>query len=77
MKILLNQMKEVGDYNDWDKQTETNTRINTKVPQVDNSPAKAKSSKNLQLNLDRNVTCEFTKSQIVNELLADPVDKRL
>jgi len=77
MKILLNQMKEVGDYNDWDKQTETNTRINTKVPKVDNSPAKAKSSKNLQLNLDRNVTCEFTKSQIVNELLADPVDKRL
>ena len=70
-------MKEVGDYNDWDKQTETNTRINTKVPKVDNSPAKAKSSKNLQLNLDRNVTCEFTKSQIVNELLADPVDKRL
>ncbi len=77
MKILLNQTKEVGDYNDWDKQTETNTRINTKVPKVDNSPAKAKSSKNLQLNLDRNVTCEFTKSQIVNELLADPVDKRL
>ena len=77
MKILLNQMKEVDDYNDWDKQTETNTRINTKVPKVDNSPAKAKSSKNLQLNLDRNVTCEFTKSQIVNELLADPVDKRL
>ena len=77
MKILLNQMKEVGDYNDLDKQTETNTRINTKVPKVDNSPAKAKSSKNLQLNLDRNVTCEFTKSQIVNELLADPVDKRL
>ena len=77
MKILLNQMKEVGDYNDWDKQTETNTRINTKVPKVDNSPAKAKSSKNLQLNLDRNVTCEFSKSQIVNELLADPVDKRL
>ena len=77
MKILLNQIKEVGDYNDWDKQTETNTRINTQVPKVDNSPAKAKSSKNLQLNLDRNVTCEFTKSQIVNELLADPVDKRL
>ena len=77
MKILLNQMKEVGDYNDWDKQTETNTRINTKVPKVDTSAAKAKSSKNLQLNLDRNVTCEFTKSQIVNELLADPVDKRL
>jgi hypothetical protein len=77
MKILLNQIKEVGDYNDWDKQTETNTRINIKVPKVDNSPAKAKSSKNLQLNLDRNVTCEFTKFQIVNELLADPVDKRL
>ena len=77
MKILLNQMKEVGDYNDWDKQTETNTRINIKVPKFDNSPAKAKSSKNLQLNLDRNVTCEFTKCQIVNELLADPVDKRL
>ena len=77
MKILLNQMKEVGDYNDWDKQTETNTRINSKVPKVDNLPAKAKSNKNLQLNLDRNVTCEFTKSQIVNELLADPVDKRL
>ena len=38
---------------------------------------KAKSRKNLLLNLDRNVTCEFYKNQIVNELLADPTDERL
>ncbi len=47
------------------------------MPKANDATVKAKSGKSLQLNLDRNVTCEFSKSQIVNELLADNIDERL